>query len=396
MSENSQIATTRPLLSIVIPTKDRYEYLIPCLEILINLKDQFPEIEIVIQDNTADNTEIIHLVKKYQDIIVYHHISEKLSVVDNCNNAIANSSGEYVCMLGDDDSVTSFIVDVCKWMKENNVDACLGKICRFNWPDMVFTMHKLKNLTIPSPLPKNQLGLQDSGLIRRKVLLEGGISMLTLPKVYHAVVARSALQKVKELSGSYFPGPSPDMANAIGLTFTLKKYVIIDTPIIISGFSYKSAGGAGTRRAHVGKIEDITHLPDKTKYIWNKRIPRYWTGETIYAESIIEALQSCKSRDIQDFSFNAMYGSFAMYHTNLIGLLRGYVGIHNIVPVSYHFFKILMKRSINYFKNIGETRFNISSNIAFDNVKTLNEAIDLVEHWAEKFHYDFSHRNIKL
>ena len=46
-----------PLLSIIIPTKDRYKY----LKILISLIDSYnlSELELIIQDNTSDNTEIL-------------------------------------------------------------------------------------------------------------------------------------------------------------------------------------------------------------------------------------------------------------------------------------------------------------------------------------------------
>lgn len=384
----------KPLLSIGIPTKNRYEYLRPCIETLLNLKSKFQEIEIVIQDNTEDNSAILPFINLHKDDIEYYHISENLSVVDNCENVVTHCKGEYVCLLGDDDSVTYPIIDVCYWMKENNIESCLGKICRFNWPDMVYTVHKLKSLTVP--MGGRKVGFKNIEKTRNKILSIGGYTMLDLPRAYHAVVSRNALDRLKNLCGSYFPGPSPDMANSIGLSYVLSNHIIIDTPIIISGFSYKSTGGAGTRRAHVGKIEEIPHLPKQTKEIWDKRIPRYWTGETIYAESIIEALKVCKKTDLKNYSFNALYGAFAMYHRNLISLLKGYVDLKNIIPVSFYFLRILLKRTKNYFKNFGETRLNISSNFSFNNVKTLADAVRIVEEWGEKSQSNTSHRKIKI
>ena len=50
----------KPLLSIIIPTKDRYNTLIPVLEGLVRdfLKS---DVEFVIQDNTENNNEILLL-----------------------------------------------------------------------------------------------------------------------------------------------------------------------------------------------------------------------------------------------------------------------------------------------------------------------------------------------
>lgn len=389
MSKNSNM----PLLSIAIPTKNRYEYLIPCVETLLRLKSKYTtELEIIIQDNNWDNNNFLPFLNEHKDSIKYYHIPEHLSVVENCDYAISNCSGEYVCLLGDDDSVTSQIIDVCKWMKEKGIESCLGKICRFNWPDMVYTVHKFKKLTIPRR--NKNIGFKDVAKIRKRILATGGYTMLTLPRVYHAILSKKALDKLKDLCGSYFPGPSPDMANAIGLTYVLNNHIIIDTPIIVSGFSYKSTGGAGTRRAHVGKIEDIAHLPKQTKTIWDSRIPRYWTGETIYAESIIEALTKCNSKDIKQYSFNALYGTFAMYHRDLIPLLRGYVNYKNILRVSYHFCRILAKRTLNFFKNVGETRMNLTSNTTYDNITSLQDAVKTVDSWCEQENNYYSHRKL--
>ena len=384
--------TNRPLLSIAIPTKNRYEYLKPCIETLLSLKSRYPMLEIVIQDNNIDNNVIIPFIEEHKTKLKYEHISENLSVVDNCEKAISNCTGEYVCLLGDDDSVASQIIDVCIWMNENGIESCLGKICRFNWPDMVYGVHKLKNLTIPRR--NNHTGYKDVKKIRHKILSTGGYTMLNLPRVYHSIVSKDALDRLKNLCGSYFPGPSPDMANAIGLTYVLNNHIIIDTPIIVSGFSYKSTGGAGTRRAHVGKIEEIPHLPEQTKTIWDSRIPRYWTGETIYAESIIEALSKCDSKEIKQYSFNALYGTFAMYHRDLIPLLRGFVNYKNILPVGFYFCRVLAKRALNYFKNFGETKLNLTPNTTYDNITTLQEAVRTVDTWCEQENTYYSHRKL--
>ena len=50
------------LLSIVIPTKNRYDYL--CILIKSLLKNQSDEFEIIIQDNSDDNTLFIEFLNK--------------------------------------------------------------------------------------------------------------------------------------------------------------------------------------------------------------------------------------------------------------------------------------------------------------------------------------------
>ena len=140
----------KPLLSIVIPTKDRYVYIKVCVLTLLELKKKYANIEIVVQDNTKDNTEFLMFLEQEKlDQIMYYHTREVLSVVDNCNLGISHATGEYVCMIGDDDSVTDAIVDVVNWMKINSIDSCLGNLVRYNWPDLQYKHHRFPDLTIP-------------------------------------------------------------------------------------------------------------------------------------------------------------------------------------------------------------------------------------------------------
>ena len=106
------------LLSIVVPTKDRYYYLKYLIELISSFNTS--DIELVIQDNTYDNQEILNYLNEYLNPHVkYYHIKEHLSQSENSDKAILNSSGEYVCFIGDDDAVTRHIVDCVKWMKSN-------------------------------------------------------------------------------------------------------------------------------------------------------------------------------------------------------------------------------------------------------------------------------------
>ena len=60
------------LISIIIPTKNRYKYLKHCLESLGNLDNKL--VEVIIQDNSSDNNEITHFlqIKKYINVKYYY------------------------------------------------------------------------------------------------------------------------------------------------------------------------------------------------------------------------------------------------------------------------------------------------------------------------------------
>ena len=56
-----------------------------------------------------------------------------------------------------------------------------------------------------------------------------------LPKIYYGMVRRRCLQSVKVETGSYFPGPSPDMSGAVAVSKYVQHMCYVDYPIFIPG-----------------------------------------------------------------------------------------------------------------------------------------------------------------
>ena len=378
----------RPLISIIIPTKDRYTYLTQCIESLVKTgKDTGNVMEIVVQDNTEDNHNILPLIQKYENDIKYFHIKEPISVVENSDNVILHSSGEYVCFIGDDDSVLPNIVKVADWMKANNVEACVGTIARYNWPDLVVNFHKLHSISIPKEDGINRL--VDPEKIAHNVLKSGGTSMLDLPKVYHGIVSRAALNRVFAKTQSFFPGPSPDMSNAIALAFTVKNFALIDMPFILSGFSYKSTGGQGARHRHIGRLEDIPFLPKDILSRWDNKLPRIWTSQTIWAQSALESLKRMDlTEQLQKFNYNSFYGTFITFNWRLRNELKSYVKSTSIIGIANSIFKNVSKRANFFIKNIIIDKIpQLSTTHTEDGIKDLHHAVIAAQKYSENKDY---------
>lgn len=368
--------TNRPILSIIVPTKDRYKYLPECIESLIATKKEVgDDLDIVIQDNTEDNHEILPIVHEYETHIKYFHVRESLSVVENSDRAILNTSGEYVCFIGDDDSVLPNIVEVARWMKSNKIEACVGTIARFNWPDLISHYHKIHSIAIPKEKGINKL--KEPQKIADKVLEMGGTSMLDLPKVYHGIVSRKALDRVYKNTGSFFPGPSPDMANAIALAYTVKNFALIDMPFILSGFSFKSTGGQGARHAHIGRLEDMPFLPKDTIANWDKGLPKIWTAQTIWAQSVLESLRKMKLIEkCNKFNYNAFYGTFLTYNWNMRRCIYPFLKIGRTPSVISSIVRNINNRGAYFIKNMLVGRVNSLSRIyTIDNIRSLHQGV---------------------
>lgn len=293
------------LLSIIIPTKDRYQYLSDCI---LSLKDLSPEkIEIIIQDNSELNSEFLAFLKNNAgDNVKYYHQLGKLSQTENSDLAVSHATGKYCCFIGDDDTVSSAIIGIAEYMEKNEIKACVCDVATYYWDDVVFESGKRPPLSFVSKKPSVKKLCADK--ILKKVLSYGLQDIKYLARVYHGIISRDVLLQVQSKTGSFFPGPSPDMANAISCTTLLKDYIYVNAPLIVSGYSYKSAGGMGLRGAHKGSLKDSKQLPDNVEEGWDERIPKLWLGYTMWPQSGISAFKAMGLGSyIKKMNYDAMY-----------------------------------------------------------------------------------------
>lgn len=303
------------LLSIVVPTKNRYPYLFKLMEVIEGFHSS--EIELVIQDNNEDNTEMLEYFEKRGrgDYVVYNWHKESLPIYLNSDYAVRNSSGEYVCFIGDDDGVSKYIIDCCRWMQANKIDVVFPRGYYYYWPDAHIS-ERYKGSIKWSNI-ESRMVVRDSRQELNKLLAEGITTDGILPRLYHGIVKRSALTCIWNKCGSYFPGASPDIANAVALAFVVDKFATIQFPICYSGAS-KHLGGGAVAMKHRGTTDfkSLPFLPDNLEDIWYEKIPKVWTAPTIYCESAIESMRNMGHEDlIDDINFEKLYVYFVAHYS---------------------------------------------------------------------------------
>lgn len=357
-----------PLLSIVIPTKNRYNYLQDFVSSFVAFEST--ELNLIIQDNSdIQSSEFVTFLNDFQDPrIIYNYTSGWMSVCDNCDLGIDLGIGEYICMLGDDDGILfNVALEVIKLIKKKGWDAAILNKAEYYWPDTKHAVWKdlLSGSLFYKDYTNNILEL-DPNIELKKVLEVGAANTLGLmPRVYHGFVRKEALQKLKSITGSYFPGPSPDMANAIGLSRVVGLYGQIDFPAVISGHSKKSTGGMGGEKKHHGRIEDQVHLPKDTAALWSKKIPMFWSGATIYAESARMALELTKSPENYKLNYPYLWAFCLIFESHY---WRKTIPIIIKYPLQYFavFYKLISIfsfRVVNFFKNY--MKFNKKTQLSF-------------------------------
>lgn len=330
-----------PILSIVVPTKNRYKYLYELVDVF--LKDNYGDIELVIQDNSDDNTEFYSFIQPLlvNEKLKYAYTKEHLDVCANSDLSIISSSGKYVCFIGDDDGYTSLLPKVAKWMDQNSVDCVSSYHPMFYWPDVPSSTFNYSGCIV---LDKDSLQVKKTNPLRilRKMLNQGCFSLDEIPRVYHGVVSRKVLNLIYEKTGSFFPGPSPDMANAVGCALNAKNAYVIYAPLIISGTSSKSTAGLGLAHKHVGKIEEKTFLPSYTLSTWFDILPKFWTGPTIYAQSALYSLTQLDREDLKkEFNINRFYANFLTSY-NDFSLLKPLMSKAKANLLAIYYYKLIV------------------------------------------------------
>lgn len=307
------MSLNQALLSIVVPTKERYIYLKDCVGSLLELDNSY--IEVVIQDNTRNNEEIRSYLSDIGSSCVkyFWDANRKYSQTENSNLALAHATGYYVSFLGDDDGLIPSVIPFLEWAKSKGIESIRTGRPTYCWPDVWAGERGHKYLSLKEFDSGLRNILPESAL--KESLDVGGTTIGSMPCVYHGFVMRSVLEKVKRISGSYCPGPSPDIATAAVLSLVVSNHVETEIPLMLNGFSYNSAGGKGLRGEHKAKLETVEQLPSSIKETWDPRVPEIWLGSTIYAQSIIEALQSCNKEGLlSEFNFGALYARTLLQH----------------------------------------------------------------------------------
>ncbi len=284
--------TCEYIISIVIPTKNRKEYAIKTIKQILLSPE--PDIQVVIQDNSEDN-DLEKLLEPYKHDkrLKYNYSSDVLSFVDNFGIAVSHSNGEYICMIGDDDGINHEIVEISRWAKENNIDAIKPTINSvYFWPNSGINSNDNSGYMTLSKV-SSDIKFVETKTELTKLLRNGCQKYLNLDlvKLYHGIVRRKKIEIIKKKTGRFFGGLSPDIYGAVSLSIAIPKVLCIDYPLTISGICNKSGSADSATGKHTGKYEDAPHLRGHENYEWSPEVPKFYSVETIWADSSLAAIK---------------------------------------------------------------------------------------------------------
>lgn len=340
----------KPIISIVVPTKNRYRY----LKHLINLVEGFNDhrIELLIHDNSDDNSEILTFLSDRNLISTkYHHDSAKLSMCENAERGINKASGEFICFIGDDDAVCRNIADCAEWMKKNQIDAVRSLYLNYSWNESlgensgsVYYEDISYDCKLGNPLKE-----------LKQVLNDGVPHFEYMAKIYHGIVRKSVLEDVQNIGECLFPGPTPDMSGAVSITFFIKKYAMLNIPIVLPGMSRMVGGGV---MGKVLQLDEVKFITDSDREKWPVDFPALWANELIWPIGVLNALKSVKHEEcIPWLNKNKMFSRLVLinkaylkealrYSQHKVKFIVSFAG-YGIKQGTRHIFESKIKSKIN-------------------------------------------------
>lgn len=315
------------LISILVPTRNRIEYAFETAKQILSIKDD--RIQLIVQDN-SDNNILSDKLEMFKDDkrLKYNYIEKQLSFVDNFSQAVQNSDGEYICAIGDDDGVSPLIVNIALWAKENKISSVQYKLKSiYVWPNsgIYKNSNKADNGNMVLGNVTSKVYKADSVSELQKLFLNGCQNYLKLDliKLYHGIVKRDCLEEIKDKTGKYFNGLSPDIYSAVALSMISKKNVFIDYPFTTSGICKTSGSADSATGKHTGKWEDAPHFKGHANYLWNQEVPKIYSVETIWADSAITAINDFKPNDFK-FNLTALTAYCLVNHSQYSQILKNH------------------------------------------------------------------------
>jgi hypothetical protein len=191
-------------------------------------------------------------------------------------------------------------VKVARWAHRMGVRAVkCGLQAVYFWPEAGFPgVDSSGQLTVSRV--GHDVRVSSTGPELMRLMQEGCHDYLSLDlaKLYHGIVKRDALVRVRDTAGQYFGGLSPDIYAAVALSTVVDSVACMDYPLTISGICNKSGSADSATGRHTGELADAPHFRGHDSYEWADEVPGFYSVETIWADSALAAVKEMNRSDL--------------------------------------------------------------------------------------------------
>lgn len=342
------------LLSIIIPTKNRIKTCLYAIASAVEIDSD--QIEIIVQDCSDTNTlaEKIATQFKGDSRIKYVYNPNKPNMTQNWNDSYERSIGDYVCGIGDDDIILEETLEIARWAKANKIEAVQhNNPYDYWWPDISERFRKgrlfIQKFNGSYNVNKN---IEDT-VLSKSTQLSMGYMDGTLPMLYHSLISRVLLNKLKEKTNKYLDGTSLDIYSAFTLGLISSSLCTINYPFTIRG----ACGNSNTNRYSIKKANK--HFEEFNLKVQDIKIPFMNNLESTIAESMKTAFTNMKRPDlVENINLEHLFASYILDNPTLYSKIkqsyfRATEGNKNTKKLHKYIYTLWMrKQKTNFMKTI--------------------------------------------
>lgn len=302
------------LLSVVIPSHERYRYARQTVGAVLSIDD---DIEVVVSDTSAINPWSDAEVAAAGGRLRVVRPPAGISVVENFEAGLREATGRYICFIGDDDLVTKDILRVVKWASDEEIEAVRCTFpALFYWPDYQHrSLRELYEGTLWVSPYSGRTGRLDAKAALASAAKKLGRGVGEMPRAYCGLVARPLVDRIIHEHGGLFGGVSPDIYSAALISHHAKRVAEIDFPIIIPGASGASTAGQSAAGRHVGKLLDNDHIRPFRDLVWHPLVPEFYSVPTVWSYSLVCALVELRGENgLREAGWGRLYAQCLLYH----------------------------------------------------------------------------------
>lgn len=279
------------LLTVVIPTHNRTEYLIPTVSAIYN---HIENVQIVVTDS-SDNECVSELMPNYiknSSRYVYRKTPRNFNFVENFESGLDFVTGEYVTYIGDDDFIHPEILNLLRWCKDKKIDAITSTLpAIYYWPDFYHRRHKSNfSGVLTSKEFTGNIENVDAKRALDSALANLGSGVQNMPRIYAGVVSMNIVRQARKEYDRVFGGVSPDIYSSAIISQIATKCISVDYPFVIPGSSGNSGSGESARGSHIGPLRGSSYMARFKELKWNNLVPEFYSIQTVWAFSILSAM----------------------------------------------------------------------------------------------------------
>lgn len=298
-----QLIRNIPFLSILIPTRNRAQYLKFAIESALNIKyTDVTDIEIIVSENHSQDNSL-HICNSFTDPrLTIVRPPNPLAMHENWEFLLNLSKGKWVTFIGDDDAVMPHCLEHLLWLETNypKAEAIVSPRNYYFWNGC---QKEYGDTAVSIAFCNEHFWLDSKKQLNSA--LRGKVSYMDLPQMYSGGFHRRSLvnRVLNSQCGVYFKSVTPDAYTAVMGCLHTYRYLQTKIPMTWVGSSPHKA-------------------ISKDKSIVKDRVDDFWGMHSTSSLAVHFALGDLREGTFLLYLYEAYISAFPLTNPEMLSLQR--------------------------------------------------------------------------